>query len=470
MRSIPALATKLLAVVLIHAGMESLCHSGAPATPPSLEQVLPLVADDDADAEGALLKTLARRPRGREEAVTLIRNWVAGRALTHDQERQLQILVQTLHKDEQVEQVIAETLKDPKATRQGRLLLLRMLARTWIEPPPSWLSAIGSAIEADDLAVRREAVATVRSRGLTPFDAALRDMSQQSSLPADLRIAALDAIAPRQRLSADAVALLTKQLAADADPLLRRSAARALGAARLESKQLLLLAEELPNSTPTAGMMLLPAFTRGRDATVGLALVKGLKAAPTAQLLTVGDLDRLLPYSPTPVVNAAQPLRDKLLDRSRSQREHLAKVASELPPGNRERGKGVFLSAKANCSGCHRAAGKGGTIGPNLSRIGVIRGRPDLLESIVLPSAYVAPEFRASVITTTAGGLTTGIIVQESSDAFDLRGGEGASQRIARDRIEDVELSPTSLMPEGFDRLLSRQELSDLVEFLANLR
>jgi putative heme-binding domain-containing protein len=184
----------------------------------------------------------------------------------------------------------------------------------------------------------------------------------------------------------------------------------------------------------------------------------------------VGDLDRLLRDYPAEVIETARPLREKLLARGRDPREQLSKLATELPAGDAARGKELFFSSKATCARCHRAAGKGGTVGPNLSRIAVIRDRPELLESIVLPSAYVAPEFRAFVITTTDGGLTTGLIVQETSDAIYLRRGDAPPQRIARERIEDVMLSPTSLMPEGFDRALSRQELSDLVEFLANLR
>jgi putative heme-binding domain-containing protein len=441
----------------------------ATETTPPLKQALPSPTEDERADEASLLAALDQRPRKREEAVALMREWIAARELTPTQEDQLRLLIQVLRDDAAVELLVANTLGDARASRTGRLRLLRVLARSWVDPPDSWRRALGNALADDDLAVRREAIATIRSRAFGDFDDALRVLGEQTALTADLRIAALEAAAPRQRPSAAAFALLTEHLT-DPDPLLRLSAARALGAARLDRKQLLRLSAELTRLSPTSGVLVLPAFARGRDTSVGLALVNGLKDAPAAQLLSDGDLDRLVPWYPTAVVEAARPLREQLLARRRHARESLAKVAAALPPGDARRGKEVFFSAKAACATCHRADGRGGTVGPNLSRIAVIRGRPELLESIVLPSAYVAPEFRAYVVTTVDGRVFSGIISQETSDSVYLRTAASAAQAIARGQVEDIVLSPTSLMPEGFDRLLAPQELSDLVEFLVNLR
>ncbi len=51
------------------------------------------------------------------------------------------------------------------------------------------------------------------------------------------------------------------------------------------------------------------------------------------------------------------------------------------------RGKEVFFLKKAGCYACHRAAGKGGNVGPDLSQVGRFRTTRDLLESIVFPSS-----------------------------------------------------------------------------------
>jgi hypothetical protein len=41
---------------------------------------------------------------------------------------------------------------------------------------------------------------------------------------------------------------------------------------------------------------------------------------------------------------------------------------------------------------------------------------------------------------------------------------------VPRSVVESITQSHTSIMPEGMDRQLSRQELADLIEFLHTLR
>ena len=42
--------------------------------------------------------------------------------------------------------------------------------------------------------------------------------------------------------------------------------------------------------------------------------------------------------------------------------------------------------------------------------------------------------------------------------------------RVPREAIETLQQSPLSIMPNGMDEQLSRQELSDLIAFLQSLR
>src|SRR5207302_663600 len=125
--------------------------------------------------------------------------------------------------------------------------------------------------------------------------------------------------------------------------------------------------------------------------------------------------------------------------RQQEQAEYLTRLTTELlaVPGNVERGKEVFFSKKAGCYGCHRAAGKGGNVGPDLSQVGRFRTTRDLLESIVFPSSSIVPEFRQYVITTKKGTQATGMIVRETSDAVYLRTSDLAEVRIARSQVEE---------------------------------
>src|SRR5207253_5993986 len=126
---------------------------------------------------------------------------------------------------------------------------------------------------------------------------------------------------------------------------------------------------------------------------------------------------------PEEVQKAAQPLYDKLTARQKEQATYLAQLTLELlqAQGNPERGKEVFFSKKVGCYACHRAAGKGGNVGPDLSQVGRFRTTRDLLESVVFPSSSIVPEFRQYVLTTKQGKTTTGMIVREAADAVFLR-------------------------------------------------
>ena len=169
---------------------------------------------------------------------------------------------------------------------------------------------------------------------------------------------------------------------------------------------------------------------------------------------------------------AARPLRTRLTARHQEQAGYLARLSAELRalPGDADRGKDVFFSKRAACYGCHRAAGKGANVGPDLSQVGRFRTPRDLLESVVFPSSSVVPEFRSYVVTTRDGRVHTGMIARETSDAIYLRTAQLAEIRVARSDVEQMTPSPVSIMPEGLEKALSRQELSDLLEFLYHQR
>ena len=60
---------------------------------------------------------------------------------------------------------------------------------------------------------------------------------------------------------------------------------------------------------------------------------------------------------------------------------------------------------------------------------------------------------------------------REESDAdLVLQTGPATSERIPRADIESLEQGTVSLMPKGYDTLLTPQELADLVAFLARAK
>jgi putative heme-binding domain-containing protein len=189
-------------------------------------------------------------------------------------------------------------------------------------------------------------------------------------------------------------------------------------------------------------------------------------------VLSVAQLDQTLAGYPAEVRARAARLREKLIERQKGQAAYLARIAADLEPlrGDADAGQEIFLSAKAACYSCHRAAGRGGNVGPDLSKIGKIRTRSELLESLLYPSLTIAPEYRSFRVTLKNGKTLQGLIASETADALVLRTPELAEVRVARGDIEELTPSDVSLMPEGLEKTMTRQELRHLLEFLVQQR
>lgn len=466
-----------IAVLLPFALAVPLAVTADPATPqttsePAVNQLLAGVEFGDPEQEKALLDLVRRRPAAMDEVVERVRQWLAAKALTDAEERRLRAAVQLLGEEPKMEAALAAVLNGAGTPRATRRLAIRALGQFASRPPQTWLDGLARALDDDDAQVRGEAIYAIHTLDLRSFDDRLRRLANTPGEPLELRVAALACVAPRNpTVAAEAFPLLRRQLGADADAVVRLTAARALGGAKLPTAQLLELARALPKLPATSGVLVLGAFHKGTDPEAGLALAAGLKDAPAMRQLGEADLERLFISYPEEVRKAADPLLQRVAAVSQQQRDLLARVEAELPTGDAKQGRAVFFAERAiACATCHRAQGAGGTLAPNLSRISRIRSPHELLRSILHPSAYVAPYFRAYLATLKDGRVVTGMLVQESVEAVYLRSGTNVITRVPRRQIEDLQVSRTSLMPDGFDLLLSRQELGDLMAFLALLR
>jgi putative heme-binding domain-containing protein len=228
----------------------------------------------------------------------------------------------------------------------------------------------------------------------------------------------------------------------------------------------------IADAGPIIVPLLVPAFSKSRDAEVGRALAQALARSPGAESIAADDLNKLLKNFPGDAQSLAGPLREKLAARQHEQAGYLAQLTSQLlaTPGNAERGRAVFFSKKVGCYACHRAAGQGGNVGPDLSQVGRFRSSRDLLEAVVFPSSTIVPAYRSYAVATRDGRVTSGMIVRETSDAIDLRTAQLAEIRIPTQDIAEMSPSAASIMPDGLEKTITPQELSDLLEFLYQQR
>jgi putative heme-binding domain-containing protein len=152
------------------------------------------------------------------------------------------------------------------------------------------------------------------------------------------------------------------------------------------------------------------------------------------------------------------------------QRLQLEAMLGEITTGDVRRGHAVFHSTKAACASCHKLGYGGGTIGPDLSKIGGIRTERDLLESILFPSASFVRSYEPVALLRTDGLIENGVVKDESALEVVLVKTANDTSRIPRDEIEELRPGTVSIMPAGFGQQLSKQDLADLVVFLKSLQ
>lgn len=120
----------------------------------------------------------------------------------------------------------------------------------------------------------------------------------------------------------------------------------------------------------------------------------------------------------------------------------------------------------ANCATCHRVAGKGGSLGPDLTRIMARRPVTALVESIRNPDAEIGSRYRPVLITGADGQRLQGTI--KSEDAFSLQIMDMNQQLlgVTKKSLQSIERQEQSLMPRFTPRVLSDVDIENILTYL----
>ncbi|HAV31202.1 MAG TPA: hypothetical protein DCX79_04275, partial [Planctomycetaceae bacterium] len=121
------------------------------------------------------------------------------------------------------------------------------------------------------------------------------------------------------------------------------------------------------------------------------------------------------------------------------------------------------------CYKCHRFAGDGGVVGPELTAVSRRYNARTLLESIIEPSKVVSDQYEASVFVLDSGRTVTGRVVNLNNDRIMVCENmlePGTLTTIPRDEIEETQPAKVSMMPAGLINTLNRDEVLDLVAYL----
>jgi putative heme-binding domain-containing protein len=144
-----------------------------------------------------------------------------------------------------------------------------------------------------------------------------------------------------------------------------------------------------------------------------------------------------------------------------------AAAAPEAAVGNVENGGRLFA---AQCTTCHRVAGRGGRLGPDLTRIGIARSRPAMVREIRTPSEWVPPAYETVTVVTKDGQRIRGTKKNEDAFSIQVMDTRERIQGYLKSNLQEVIYEKNSLMPAFGAGRLNDSDLNDLVGYLSTLR
>ncbi|MCE9607761.1 MAG: HEAT repeat domain-containing protein [Planctomycetia bacterium] len=323
---------------------------------------------------------------------------------------------------------------------------------------------IGALMKTDDVNLVRQAIEVARDmKSENLFLNHLEPLTTAQAKFADLRGPALEAAVACNRKAG--LALGQGLLASAGEPIaLRQKAAQVLGSLGDDAAAQAALASQLATAPERLGVEIAAALanTKGGAALLLESVEKG-KATPWVlkEQVVVRNLKRS-------GIEEANPRYQALTQKLPARNDRLAKLIEERRKSyvgakpDMELGKALFVK---NCRICHRLAGDGNKIGPELDGIGV-RGLDRILEDVLDPNRNVDQTFRALQIETKDGRVLTGLRLREEGELIVLADAQGQELRIPRNTIEEQTVLPSSPMPSNVADLLNETDFRHLIAYL----
>ena len=333
------------------------------------------------------------------------------------------------------------------------------------EPITSLLSGkLDGLLSLTEPELRTTVIEIVIAHGLKPRPEQVAEIIAQHDAPAILRAGAMRLMAAAYKDSSPWEETLQNALSDTSPPELQQEA---LAALLPEAPQIIAERSEA---------ILKKGKTQQRQHMIGL-LAQGSHASCDAVLERLGKLlldGKCEAALQLDLINALEKRRSynqalgefaRMYSKSSSGSAH----RELLEGGDAVRGKELVQNhLGANCLACHSLSDGGSNVGPNLAGIGAQKDRPYLLESLLLPSAQLAPGFGLSTISLRDGTHISGTIDSENGESLTLKLPDGSGKVIALREIAG-KTPQISMMPPMLG-ILSPAEVRDVVAFLSGLK
>jgi putative heme-binding domain-containing protein len=131
---------------------------------------------------------------------------------------------------------------------------------------------------------------------------------------------------------------------------------------------------------------------------------------------------------------------------------------------------GRELFRTASCVACHKLGDQGNNFGPELAKLSKEMTAVEITRHILEPSLKIDEQYRSTTIVTDDGRAVTGLVVAETPSEVALVENPVAKAepvRIPKSSIDERTVSAVSIMPKGLLDKLTRDEILDLVAYVA---
>ncbi len=435
------------------------------------DHVAQLLQSSDPRLQQATTEVMARHPLWVNDLADYVDRELSHKQLESNRLEGLKNLLTSLAAQPRMQQLIADRLACPEERGTIRYLILEVMNSAdlkqwpalWTGPLQQFLSMPGL-----DNELLLQGILVAGTSQQRAYDSQLRTVAESADRSLPVRLAAASvALADGKPVSDALFTNLRTPLRSQTEPTQRLSAVRALSVASLNPSQLQQLQDDLRQSGPLELPLLLSAWERNTEVD-RLALIPVLMKAPGLPALPLDRLKKL--FEKCSHSSELEQLYHHGRPDLAAQKARLDQLKPILTGGDPKKGRELFFSTKAVCSTCHRVGNDGGLIGPNLTTIGKIRTRADLLESILYPNASLARGYETLVVVNKSGATLTGVLTRESADALVLTNSQRQEQKVLRTEIEQMAASTVSTMPAGLDQTLTSEDLQHLLAYLETLK
>jgi putative heme-binding domain-containing protein len=190
-------------------------------------------------------------------------------------------------------------------------------------------------------------------------------------------------------------------------------------------------------------------------------------------MYVVDDLEAYLADPAAYLATHPLEIKDDLL-KDRRPRTEWALADLEASVVGLEKGRsfvhGRELFRTASCISCHKMGDAGNAFGPELAKLEAKMTPLEITRHILEPSLKIEEKYRSTTLLTDDGRSITGLVVEETPTEVAIVENPVAKAdpvRIKKSDIDERSTSPVSIMPKGLLDKLTRDEVLDLIAYVA---